>query len=111
MTTDNGHDTAGKPPAVEGDESLSRALENTLDNLNVSIERMEEIVRRFEAGDEELDDSIRLLAEANELAVSSSKELDQAVQKVLYKSDEAGSGAEGKEASDTATDEEGSRET
>lgn len=81
---DQGEDEAGR-------EMLSSALENTLNNLNVSIERMEEIVRKFEDGEADLDESISLLSEANELAVASSKELDQAVQKVVYEADESDS--------------------
>lgn len=78
--------------AGENQQLLSRALAGTLENLNVSIERMEAIVRKFENGEADLDESISLLSEANELAVSSSKELDRAVQKVVYQGDEAVTG-------------------
>lgn len=92
-----------EPAAGSGEEQLSRALENTLANLNTSIARMEEIVARFESGDSDLDESIRMLSEANELAVASSKELDQAVQKVVYQSGEESGG-------DEDTDEPGAEE-
>ncbi|RJQ45525.1 MAG: exodeoxyribonuclease VII small subunit [Gaiellales bacterium] len=88
MTEENHGGQPEVQGAGEGQQMLGRALENTLANLNLSIERMEEIVRRFEAGEADLDESISLLSEANELAVASSKELDQAVQKVVYQSDE-----------------------
>ena len=88
MTDDNHSRQAENGVDENGQQLLGQALENTLANLNQSIERMEEIVRKFEAGESDLDESISLLSEANELAVASSKELDQAVQKVVYDSDE-----------------------
>lgn len=88
MSEDNKQNGEDKPKDAADQQLLSRALENTLANLNASIERMEEIVRKFEAGDADLDESISLLSEANDLAVSSSKELDQAVQKVVYQADD-----------------------
>jgi exodeoxyribonuclease VII small subunit len=90
--TETDNNEPQQAPADDSEEALGKALENTLANLTESIERMEEIVNKFESGDAELDDSIRLLSEANDLAVSSSKELDQAVQKVVYQAeDESGS--------------------
>lgn len=83
---------SGEKSAQHGEKDqryLSQALENTLEGLNQSIERMEQIVRKFEAGETDLDESISLLAEANELAVASSKELDRAVQKVVYETDDS----------------------
>lgn len=66
------------------DKNLTRALESTLDNLSQSIERMEDLVRRLGSGDGDREESVRLLAEANELAMSSSQQLDRAVQDVMY---------------------------
>lgn len=100
MIEDN-HEAGPDQGAAESSrELLSSALENTLNNLNTSIERMESIVRKFEDGEVDLDESISMLSEANELAVASSKELDQAVQKVVYEADESDSAA-----SDADTDE------
>jgi len=67
---------------------LTSALSSTLDSLNQSIERMETIVRRLEAGDSDWEESVRLLAEANELAMESSQKLDRVVQDVVYGSQE-----------------------
>ena len=67
---------------------LTSALSSTLDSLNRSIERMETIVRRLEAGDSDWEESVRLLAEANELAMESSQKLDRVVQDVVYGSQE-----------------------
>ncbi len=69
-------------------EELTEALEETLAGLNRSIERMEEIVRRLEAGDPDWQENIELLAEANELASASNRKLDQVVQDVVYGGDE-----------------------
>ena len=81
---------ASRSPGQGGSE-LTTALEETLSNLSRSIERMESIVRRLEAGDTEWEESVRLLTEANELATNSSQRLEQAVQDVVYGSgDEAG---------------------
>lgn len=66
------------------DPNLTRALESTLDSLSQSIERMEDLVRRLGSGDSDWEESVRLLAEANELAMSSSQQLDRAVQDVMY---------------------------
>ena len=66
------------------DNNLTRALESTLDSLSSTIERMEELVQRLEAGDGDWEESVRLLAEANELAMSGSQQLDRAVQDVMY---------------------------
>ena len=65
-------------------EQLTAALEATLGGLNNTIEKMEEIVRRLEAGDPDWEENIKLLGEANEMAVSSSRQLDQVVQDVVY---------------------------
>ena len=67
---------------------LTSALSSTLDSLNRSIERMETIVRRLEEGDSDWEESVRLLAEANELAMESSQKLDRVVQDVVYGSQE-----------------------
>ncbi|MFA6001863.1 MAG: DUF948 domain-containing protein [Thermoleophilia bacterium] len=66
------------------DQNLTRALESTLESLSQSIERMEDLVRRLGSGDSDWEESVRLLAEANELAMSSSQQLDRAVQDVMY---------------------------
>ncbi|MFA5800990.1 MAG: DUF948 domain-containing protein [Thermoleophilia bacterium] len=73
---------ATAPPAE--DRNLTRALESTLDSLSQSIERMEDLVRRLGSGESDWEESVRLLAEANELAMSSSQQLDRAVQDVMY---------------------------
>ncbi len=65
-------------------EDLSHVLADTLSRLGESIEKMEQIVRQLEAGETDWDESIQLLGEANELALSSSKRLEQAVQDVIY---------------------------
>lgn len=72
----------------EGSEELTEALEATLSGLNNSIEKMEEIVRRIEAGDPDWQENMELLAEANELAAASNQKLDEVVQDVVYGSDE-----------------------
>ncbi|MHB8160020.1 MAG: exodeoxyribonuclease VII small subunit [Thermoleophilia bacterium] len=74
------------PSAKEG--VLTSALAGTLDNLNQSIERMETIVRKLEAGESDWEESVRLLSEANELAMESSQKLDRVVQDVVYGSPE-----------------------
>lgn len=77
----------------EEESGLTEALESTLDNLNESIRRMEEIARKLEDGEADLDESIRLLSEANELASTSSRVLDKAFHEVVYGSgDEDGDG-------------------
>jgi len=63
---------------------LAGALASTLSSLNESIQRMEDIVRRLEAGDSDWEESVRLLSEANELAMESSQKLDRVVQNVVY---------------------------
>lgn len=73
-------------PAKEGE--LTSALASTLESLNQSIERMETIVRKLEAGESDWEDSVRLLSEANELAMESSQKLDRVVQDVVYGSPE-----------------------
>ena len=67
----------------EGQE-LSRALEDTLDDLTASIQRMETIIKSLETGREDWEESVRLLSEANDLAMSSSQKLDRVVQDVVY---------------------------
>ncbi|MHB1361111.1 MAG: exodeoxyribonuclease VII small subunit [Thermoleophilia bacterium] len=67
---------------------LTGALESTLESLNQSIEYMETIVRKLEAGDSDWEESVRMLAEANELAMESSQKLDRVVQDVVYGSAE-----------------------
>ena len=90
MNPDNSSREPEEHSRHDTDEKLNEALETTLGNIHESIGRMEEIARRLEAGDTDLDESIRLLSEANELATSSSKILDQAVQDVVYGSTEEG---------------------
>lgn len=73
-----------QPQTPAADESLSEVLESTLSVLNEAIDRLESIVTSMEAGEADWDESVRLLAEANELAVSSSQKLDRMVQDVVY---------------------------
>ncbi len=70
-------------------DDLTDALAGTLSNLSETIERMEKIVKQLEGGETDWDESIRLLSEANELALSSSQKLEQAVQDVIYGPPEA----------------------
>lgn len=63
---------------------LTNALEATLENLNQSIQRMETIIGQLETGEADWDQSVQLISEANELAMSSSQELDRVVQDVVY---------------------------
>ncbi len=74
--------------AKNEETELTSALSSTLDSLNQAIERMETIVRRLEAGDSDWEESVRLLAEANDLAMESSQKLDRVVQDVVYGSQE-----------------------
>ena len=85
--------SGGGLPGNEADE-LTGALESTLESLNQSIEYMETIVRKLEAGDSDWEESVRMLAEANELAMESSQQLDRVVQDVIYGSQEDESGQE-----------------
>lgn len=82
MMTDEPQEQALETEA--GDDALTEALESTLEGLNRSIAKMEELVRQIEAGDPGWEDSVRMLEEANALAVSSSQQLDQVVQDVVY---------------------------
>ncbi len=84
-------------------DELNDALAETLSNLNETIERMEKIVKQLEAGETDWGESIRLLGEANDLALSSSKRLEQAVNDVIY-----GSPPEG--AAEPASESEADRE-
>lgn len=69
----------------ENDNSgITSALSSTLDSLNQSIERMEAIVKNLQSGDSDWEESVRLLSEANELAMESSQKLDRVVQDVVY---------------------------
>ncbi len=77
-------------PGEAPDAELTQALEATLSGLTQSIDRMETIVRQLEAGKTDWEESVRLLTEANELALSSSQQLEQAVQDVVYGSEEGG---------------------
>jgi len=63
---------------------LTNALSSTLDSLNQSIERMEAIVHNLQSGEPDWEESVRLLTEANELAMESSQKLDRVVQDVVY---------------------------
>lgn len=94
---DDSQDT-GKQPGepeehtadMDDGQQLTEALEATLEGLNRSIEKMEEIVRSIEAGEPDWQQNMELLAEANELASNSNRKLDQVVQDVVYGSDETG---------------------
>ncbi len=83
--------------AGAGGGSLTGALESTLGNLTESIGRMESIVRRLEAGEADWEESIRLLTEANELAMESSRRLERAVQDIVYGSEEEDGSQSGEE--------------
>jgi len=72
----------------ESESGLTSALSSTLDSLNQSIERMEAIVRNLQEDDSDWEESVRLLSEANELAMESSQKLDRVVQDVVYGSTE-----------------------
>jgi len=72
----------------ESESGLTIALSSTLDSLNQSIERMEAIVRNLQEDDSDWEESVRLLSEANELAMESSQKLDRVVQDVVYGSTE-----------------------
>lgn len=94
-------------PSPEGDsrgqtDALTAALESTLEDLSRSIDRMEKIISRLETGESDWEESVRLISEANELAISSSQKLDRVVQDVVY-----GSGRE----PDDADDEEDRQQT
>ena len=69
-------------------DELTGVLESTLESLNQSIEYMETIVCKLEAGDSDWEESVRMLSEANELAMESSQKLDRVVQDVVYGSGE-----------------------
>ncbi|MDO8735612.1 MAG: exodeoxyribonuclease VII small subunit [Thermoleophilia bacterium] len=69
---------------TEAKPELTSALSSTLDSLNQSIQRMETIVRNLQSGDTDWEESVRLLTEANELAMESSQKLDRVVQDVVY---------------------------
>lgn len=51
-------------------------------NFEISMARLEEIVRKMEQGDTPLDDSVALFEEGTKLAASLHKMLDEAEQKV-----------------------------
>lgn len=74
-------DQQSEPDSQSG---LAGALASTLLSLNQSIERMEAIVRNLQSGDSDWEESVRLLSEANELAMESSQKLDRVVQDVVY---------------------------
>lgn len=82
-----------EPPSHQSEE-LTEALESTLEDLTQSITRMEAIIRQLESGGADWDESVRLISEANELAISSSQRLDRAVQDVVYGSSDAAGDAE-----------------
>lgn len=65
-------------------KALSDVLESTLTVLSEAIDRLESIVTSMEAGEADWEESVRLLSEANELAVLSSQKLDRVVQEVVY---------------------------
>jgi exonuclease VII small subunit len=84
-------ETAADPEADNSSgtgNSLTGALASTLESLNQSIERMEAIVKNLQEGDSDWEESVRLLSEANELAMESSQKLDRVVQDVVYGSSE-----------------------
>lgn len=76
--------STGNDDADTREDTLTAALETTLEGLNRSIAMMEEIVRKIESGEPDWEENIKLLAEANELAEASSRQLDQVVQDVVY---------------------------
>lgn len=86
--TENKPESEIASDASGGESGLTSALSSTLDSLNQSIERMEAIVRNLQEGDSDWEESVRLLSEANELAMESSQKLDRVVQDVVYGSAE-----------------------
>jgi exonuclease VII small subunit len=104
----NENESATASEEQKADDELTQALEATLSNLTKSIERMENIVQQLERGETGWEQSIRLLTEANELALSSSQQLEKAVQDAIYGSAKQGEQlqAEG-EGRKKAQDEEG----
>lgn len=81
---DQEQDHREAPSGVPDAEALSDVLESTLTVLSEAIDRLESIVTSMEAGEADWEESVRLLSEANELAVSSSQKLDRVVQDVIY---------------------------
>ncbi len=81
-----------EPETQAIENELTGALSATLEILNRSIELMETIVQRLEAGDADWEESVRLLSEANELAMDSSQKLDRVVQDVVYGTSEDDAG-------------------
>ena len=86
---------------TEPDAGLTGSLQATLDDLNRSIERMQALVGQLETGGADWDESVRLISEASQLAISSAQELDRVVQDVVYGSvdgaSESGGQDEGEE--------------
>ncbi len=72
------------PESQETGDDLTGALAATLQSLNQSIGLMEQIVQKLEAGDSDWEESVQMLAEANDLAMESSQKLDRVVQDVVY---------------------------
>ncbi|MBE0428359.1 MAG: exodeoxyribonuclease VII small subunit [Thermoleophilia bacterium] len=75
---------AGSSAGKHAEVPLGDVLKSTLEDLNQSIGHMEAIVSRLEAGDTDWKESVRLISEANELAIACSRKLDRAVQDVVY---------------------------
>lgn len=75
-----------------GDSELKEALESTLEGLNQSIVRMETIVQKLADGEADWEETLRLMSEANDLAIESSQKLDRVVQNVVYGSGEEEAG-------------------
>lgn len=74
----------------DANKNLSGALDAALQDLNRTIEHMEAAVARLKAGDDDWQESIRLIGEANELAIASSQTLDRLIQDVTYGSGDRG---------------------
>lgn len=53
------------------------------ENFEKSIGRLEEIVRKMEAGNASLEESLKLFEEGTALAAACNKQLDEAEQKVV----------------------------
>lgn len=79
---------------VEGGGDVP-ALQSALADLNRSVERLEVIMAELESGGADSEESMCLLSEANELAVSSSQNLDRLIQDAAYGS--GGSASSGEE--------------
>lgn len=82
--SNNSNSSPETEASQEREDPVIRALQATLEDLNRSIERMEAIMAQLETGGTDWQESARLISEANELAMSSSQNLDRLVQDVAY---------------------------